>query len=176
MVSTPEPAIDEPHESCQEYNTPMKACLCGLYVFTDLPKAEIFRRTGVAPRTGYRILKTETSRCEDKFWAGWAPKIDRDIIQKMVKHIKGWYSKRILLWEDLGKECDLDVCDCTIHRAMNKAGYHKCKGMPKGIPFAWNCQKTQGFCWGAWELADGLLEKGRLWTLYIGNPILIWWN
>lgn len=132
MSSTPKPAISEPHEHDHEFDTPRKRAICGLLCYTNLTKAEIWHQTEIPPHTGYCILNTDISWCEGKYCAEWPSKIDRNIIEKMVKHITEWYSKHTITWEALSKECGVIVNFCTIQRTMNRTEYTKCRA----------CQKT----------------------------------
>ncbi len=154
MPSTPDPVIAEPRDCGQEYDTPRKAQIRTLKACTNLSNAEIFRRAKVPPRTGYRILKTDSSRRDGKFRPGRPPKIDRDTIEKMVKHITGRYSKRILGWEELGQECGIDASSRTIRRAMHSIGYSKCRACQKAYISPENIEKRRIFAeeHGSWQM------------------------
>ncbi len=156
MPFTPEPAIviNEPRENRGEHATPTKAALRALVMHSGLSKSQCFKKLDIPPRTGYHILKTESSRRDDKFRTGRAPKIDRDTIEKMIKAISGRYSKRVMSWEALGQEVDVTADSRTIHRAMNRADYSKCRACQKSYLSPETVKKREIFAHehGSWPM------------------------
>jgi len=53
------------------------------------------------------------------------------MVQRMIKHITGRYSKHIMSWQDLEAEFEINVSKRTIQHAMKKYGYKKCKACQK---------------------------------------------
>ena len=113
--------------------------------YTNLSHNDIFRRTGIAPRTGRRMLSTLPPRKPGPGRTGRPPRLGQDLIQRMIEEISDPNSERTIDWQKLGKEYGHDVHKHTIRRAMEKAGYKKCLGCQKGYLTAENRKQRLQF-------------------------------
>ena len=80
-------------------------------------------------------------------------------MNKIIKFLKGHYHKRIEDWETSGQSFGLDVHAKTVKRAMNRAGYHKCRACQKAwiseaqaeLRYQYALEKLQ---WPEWQWKD----------------------
>jgi len=54
-------------------------------------------------------------------------------VQEMINLITGHYSKRTLKWQKLAQQCNVVATKKTVQKAMERAGYHKCKACQKAF-------------------------------------------
>ena len=127
---------DPPHIKIKEHEVdelPQELKIRVLKRYTNLSNNDIFRRTGTASRTGRRMLSKLPPRpTKGKGRTGRPPRVSHDTVQKMIAHVSGQNSDRVVGWEDLGKEYGFDAHKHTIQRAMERAGYKKCHACQKG--------------------------------------------
>lgn len=120
-----------------ELHTPVKARIRG-YGEIGMGQRQISRITGVQQPTISRILRYQTSRRNRSTRTGRPPKITQDTLQRIIQSLEGHYSQRNKPWSQLASSFNLDCSGQTVARAMNKAGYHKCKACQKSYLTPWD--------------------------------------
>jgi transposase len=128
MSSTPEPTTEQSIR--HEHKTPTNASVQALkkYAGDKLSNNDIFRRTGVAPRTGRRWLADQTNpRRSGKERPGRNRKISDENIQKIIDSFQGKYHNRVLKFEEICQRWNLDCHPRTLKNALANRGYHKCR-------------------------------------------------
>ena len=135
--------------------------------YTDLSHNDIFRRTGIAPRSGRRMLSTLPPRKPGPGRTGRPPRLSQDLIQKMVKELSDPNCERAVDWQKLGHEYGHDVHKHTIRRAMEKAGYKRCLGCYKGYLTAENRAQRLQF-------ANDYLTCPRWQWDEVGTMVRVW--
>ena len=92
-----------------------------------------------------------------KHHSGRKSRIDRDMIDKMIKALEGHYNRRTWKWEELTEQFGLGCSAETTKRHMNAAGYHKCRACQKSWISSDQAEKRKVFCtemlnWPEWKL------------------------
>jgi hypothetical protein len=127
------------HVSEKHYSTPQKEriksqaeILENSQVYTPgghrITKKRLFRDLNVPTPSETRICSDDSSRRHDKHEArGRKPKISDEEVQKCERLLwdKG-YDRRLLDWNTLVQEADLNVCGKTLQRRMSHLGYRRC--------------------------------------------------
>jgi len=113
------------HVANTEWHTPVKVKVHTYYHDFHLSKHRIAEDLDMDRRVVRDIL-SKTVRRQINF-RGRNKIIDPDEVQKMIRKACENYTTRIFTWESLEAVCDVHVCARTIRKAMNEAGFHKCK-------------------------------------------------
>ncbi len=94
---------------------------------------DIRRKEDVPERSQWRMISGPERRPGNRHMTnrGGKPKIDRDTVDKMIRHIEGHYDRRTWEWDELRQAFKLDCVWQTVRSAMNNAGYHKCRACQK---------------------------------------------
>ena len=117
------------HAPRVEWDTPHRSSVITLKA-EGVSQLDIFKKTGVPPRTQARHIEKGPRRCGAKRIGRPTTLSDSDT-QKVISHITRRYSKRVLGWELLAKDLDFKISGATLRRHMAKKGYHKCKACQK---------------------------------------------
>ena len=129
MVSEVLKCSFSPHAPRVEWDTPHRSSVITLKA-EGVSQLDIFKKTGVPPRTQARHIEKGPRRCGAKRIGRPTTLSDSDT-QKVISHITKRYSKRVLGWELLAKDLDFKISGATLRRHMAKKGYHKCKACQK---------------------------------------------
>jgi transposase len=113
------------HIANTEWHTPVKAKVHTYFHDFGKSKHEISKELNITRSVVNDILSKPVRR---QITYRSRPKIlDPDEVQKMIQKACENYTTRIFTWEGLGAACDIEASARTIKRAMNEAGFHKCK-------------------------------------------------
>ena len=96
-----------------------------------LRPAEIARRTGVPDSSVRRILSFKTSQRARVGRAGRPPKLNNRNVRQLLREIRGSEKGRQAPYESLAKSLGIEASRAAIRRALNEAGYFKCKACHK---------------------------------------------
>ncbi|MCJ1255884.1 hypothetical protein MMC24_003702 [Lignoscripta atroalba] len=125
--------------------TPKRTAIRTLVAETSEFKSRIFYKQGVTPRTGYRIINGPSDRTIEFTKDGRPQKLTKEKVQEIIDWFTGDYIARTTKWEDLVSEFELNCHWKTVKRALNKAGYHKCKACQRGYITPENVKKRYDF-------------------------------
>lgn len=112
-----------------------KDCVRALRKFTTLTNAEIFRRVGVSNSNGYRYLRNEPDKDDDKpkLGRGRKRKLDEAVVKQVIHEIERQPpGEKTKSWEELCKNAAVEVTPVTLKRAVEHAGYYKCPACQRG--------------------------------------------
>lgn len=101
-----------------------------------LSQEAIAEQTGVPRKTiSNWIRKADAggpkSRRTGAVRPGRPKRLDKHDVRRLIAKATEDYEGRKLSWARLGRDCGLDVSPKTIKRALNKAGFHRCKACKK---------------------------------------------
>lgn len=133
--SSEQPPLPTPVQGpAPEYVPSKRDSIRALKKYTTLSNGEIFRRVGVPPRTGYRMLSDNFDRrLSGPETRGRKRTIGDDAVKKMIKILDGQPGDGHMAWEELGRQVGIQNATAhTIRRALEREGYHKCKACQKG--------------------------------------------
>ena len=148
----PEPGID------REWPTPKRICVKQLRKIGYNAEA-IEEETGVPERTQRRIFYGPKSRPGSD--RNGSPKIlTSSMVWEVIHSIEGRYSRRISKWQELAEELrnekGIKISWKTLKRALNAAGYHKCRACQKSWITEDNRRARLDWCqrhrqWDLWQ-------------------------
>jgi transposase len=104
--------------------------------FTTLTNAEIFRRVGVSNSNGYRYLRNEPEKDDEKPKPGRGRKrkLDETVVKQVIHEIEHQPAgEKTKSWEELCKHAGVEVTPVTLKRAVENAGYYKCPACQRGM-------------------------------------------
>lgn len=114
-----------------EWLTPRRARVQSLFIDGQMRKRAIAKKLQMPRSTVQDILNSSTTRRGGKARSGRPPKLSHKDVDNVLAFLGKSFSRRILPWNEIIKECNLDVSDNTLRRALAKRGYRKCVACPK---------------------------------------------
>jgi transposase len=111
------------------WRTPTRSRVLGL-LDRGFTQVKISEELGVPPSTISYWASTRQSR-RTKTRSGRPPKLNKHDVRRLIGILRTNWDHRKLCWRKLGKQAGLDVSGKTIKRALNAAGYTRCKACKK---------------------------------------------
>ncbi len=109
-----------------EWETPQKARIQGAHFDNGLNPTQIFKKYDIHISSVKWLLFTSDDWWQSAHRDDRLRKLSEKDVKRVIEFLKENYKRRVMLWETLAVELELNCFKKTLQRSMRKQEYKKC--------------------------------------------------